>query len=214
MNESTLSSGAAMGSEGRPYALAGWLAIAMAVLFPLGFLLGFIQEIIAGRMAGGRAMPTFGAADIIFLANTITSVYVYLRLRKLLNERYMYPGINTLITLSIAWIILIQVDSLAIKLLMMALWPMKDLTAVLIQAPVMVFNLLSIGVIDLFIGLRLLGQKEKLGERFTAFAYITLIAATCELTLILTPIALILVPVSSVILGMIFLREKEEAEFV
>jgi hypothetical protein len=91
---------------------------------------------------------------------------------------------------------------------------MKDLTAILIQAPVIVFNLLSIGVIDLFIGLRLLSQQEKLGERFTAFAYITLIAAICELTLILAPIALILVPVWCVILGMIFLREKEEAEFI
>jgi hypothetical protein len=101
MNESTLSSGADAGSEGRPYALAGWLAIAMAVLFPLGFLLSFVQEIIAGRMAGGRVVPTFGAADLIFLANTIISVYVYLRLRKLLNERYSYQGINTLITLSI-----------------------------------------------------------------------------------------------------------------
>jgi len=214
MNENALSSGAAVESESRPYALAGWLAIAMAVLFPLGLLLGFIQEIIAGRMAGGRAMPTFGVAEVIFLANTIISVYVYLRLRKLLNERYTYQGINTLITLSIIWIILFQVESLGIKLLMMALWPMKDLTALLIQAPVMVFNLLSIGVIDLFIGLRLLSQKEKLGERFMAFAYITLIAAICELTLILTPIALILIPVSSVILGMIFLREREEAEFI
>lgn len=214
MNESTLNSGAAIGSEGRPYVLAGWLAIAMAVLFPLGFLMGFIQEIIAGRMAGGWFIPTFGTAEVIFLANTIISVYVYLRLRKLLNERYHYGGINILITLSIVWIILFMVESLAIKLIMIALWPMKDLTAMMIQAPVMVFNLLSIGVIDLFIGLRLISQKEKLGERFTAFAYITLIAAICELTLILTPIALILIPVSSVILGMIFLREKEEVEFI
>lgn len=213
MNASALESQGTVEMQGKPYALAGWLAIAMAVLFPLGFLIGFIQQLLGIKMAG-HFVPTFGAADLIFLAHTVIAVYVYLSFRKLLNERYNYRAINTLILLSIIWIILFQVESAGIKLFMIVMWPVSELTIILVQGSFMVVNLLAIGVVDLLIGIRLLGAKDKLGDLFTAFAYVILIAAICELTLFLAPIALILVPVSCVILGMIFLREKEDAEFI
>ena len=213
MNDTALNSQALGGKQEKPYLLAGWLAITMAVLFPLGFLIGIIQQVITAKIAHHFA-PTFGIGDLIFLANTLISVYVLLKFRKLLNETYDFKAINTLITLSILWIVLFEVESIGIKLMMISMWPLKDLTVALIQIPFMVFNLLAIGVVDLLMGLKLLKHKESLGGLFVPFAYITLIAAICELSLLLSPIALILVPVSSVIMGMIFLREKEDVEFV
>jgi hypothetical protein len=213
MNENVLESQETVNAPGTTYTLAGWLAIAMGVLFPLGFLLGFFQQLIGIKRAG-YFVPSFGLADIIFLAHTVIAVYVYLTLRKLLTERYDFRRINTLIILSILLLILFQLESLGIKVFMIVMWPVEEMTVAITQGALMVVNLLIIGVIDLLIGIKLLGAKDKLGDLFTAFAIVTLIAAICELTLFLAPIALILVPVSCVILGMIFLREKEDTEFI
>lgn len=213
MNESILESQETVKTPENTYTLAGWLAIAMGVLFPLGFLVGFLQQLIGIKRAG-YYVPSFGVAELIFLAHTVIAVYVYLSLRKLLTERYNFRKINTLIMLSILWLILFQIESFGIKLFMIILWPVEEITVALTQGAFLVVNLLIIGVIDLLIGIKLLGEKDKLGDLFTAFAVVTLIAAICELTLFLAPIALILIPVSCVILGMIFLREKEDAEFI
>ena len=36
----------------------------------------------------------------------------------------------------------------------------------------------------------------------------------CEVTVLLTPIALLLVPVSAIVLALIFFRDQQEVEFV
>jgi len=78
----------------------------------------------------------------------------------------------------------------------------------------MVISMISIGIIDIVFAVKILRKKELFSDLMQAYAYITLISGASAVTVILTPLALILVPVSFVVLGMIFLREKEEVEFV
>jgi hypothetical protein len=74
--------------------------------------------------------------------------------------------------------------------------------------------MVTIGIVDIMIAMRLLRIKDALNDLLKAFAYITLIAGICEVSVIMSPLSLLLVPVNFVILGMIFLKEKEEVEFV
>ena len=71
-----------------------------------------------------------------------------------------------------------------------------------------------VGIIDLLIGVRLLQAKQGFSELMRVFAIISLIAGVLEMSVILSPLALILVPVVYILLGLILLREKEEAGFV
>ena len=60
----------------------------------------------------------------------------------------------------------------------------------------------------------LLKIKENFGEFIRAFAYVTLVAGICEISVILSPISLVLIPVTGVVLSLIFFRDKQEVEFV
>lgn len=195
------------------YALAGWLAIAHAALLPLALGVGLFEEIIGHARLGAHA-PQFGVSDILSMVGIVLIVYVLWIFRRLLNERYAYNGINTLITLSIAWVIIFTLGNIVIQSIVALLWPIEELTLVLIFAPFFALAMITIGIIDIIIAVRLLRVKEKLNDLIVAFAYITLIAGLMEVTVLLSFISIILVPVSSVILGMILLREKEAVEFV
>jgi hypothetical protein len=195
------------------YSLAGWLAIAQAVLFPLAFGMSIVQDII-GKAAFRFHGPIFGPSDLLFIIFTGLGVYVLLMFRKLLNERYNYHGIDTLIIISIWWGILFQISSLGLKAYAIVLGLEPRLTLALIYLSFFAVAMLTIGVVDILIAVRLLKIKDKLNDLLRALAYITIIAGILEASIVLSPLALILVPVTCVILGMIFLREKEEVEFV
>jgi len=70
------------------------------------------------------------------------------------------------------------------------------------------------GVVDILIAVKILKVKDMFNDLVRAFGYVTMAAGILEATIILSPLALILAPVSCVILAMIFLREKENVEFV
>jgi len=195
------------------YSLAGGLAIAQAVLFPLAFGISIVQGII-GKAAFRYHGPVIGPSDLLFIIFTGIGVYVLLMFRKLLNERYNYHGIDTLIIISIWWSILFQISSLGLKAYAILLGLEPRLSVALVYLAYITVAMLTIGVVDILIAVRLLKIKDKLNDLLRAFAYITMIAGILEASVVLSPLALILIPVTCVILGMIFLREKEEAEFV
>jgi len=195
------------------YSLAGGLAIAQAVLFPLAFGISIVQGII-GKAAFRYHGPVIGPSDLLFIIFTGIGVYVLLMFRKLLNERYNYHGIDTLIIISIWWSILFQISSLGLKAYAILLGLEPRLSVALVYLAYITVAMLTIGVVDILIAVRLLKIKDKLNDLLRAFAYITIIGGILEASVVLSPLALILIPVTCVILGMIFLREKEEAEFV
>ncbi|UCD17138.1 MAG: hypothetical protein JSV44_11910 [Candidatus Zixiibacteriota bacterium] len=195
------------------YSLAGWLAIAQAAIFPLAFVLSIIQGIIGISMFGYHG-PIFGPGDLLFILFTVLSVYVLIMFRHLLNDRYSFHEIDILITIAILWNILFQFGSLAIRGTMIVLAPRPEILVTVLNVAFMSIAMLTAGIIDILIAIKLLNIKDRLNDLIKAFAYITLAAGILEASVILSPLALILIPVSCAILGMIFLREKEEVEFV
>jgi len=199
-----------------PYALAGWLALVQAVLFPLMIFLGVIQKIIGVRVFDHHG-PMVGPADLLGLLYTAIAIYVLLRFKALLNERYDFKGIDTMIHLAIAWVVLHQVLTLAMNGLAMATGlgvdAMTTPMTILVLGSFAVFAL-GAGVIDIIIAVRLLAVKEELGDLVKAFAYVTLIVGILEATIFLAPLAALLVPIWCVIMAMVFLKNKESAEFV
>lgn len=195
------------------YSLAGGLAIAQAVLFPLAFGMSIVQGII-GKAAFRYHGPVIGPSDLLFIIFTGIGIYVLLMFRRFLNERYNYHGIDTLIIISIWWSIIFQISSLVMKAYAILLGLEPRLGLALIYLSFITVAMLTIGVVDILIAVRLLKIKEKLSDLLRAFAYITMIAGVLEASIVLSPLALILIPVTCVILGMIFLKEKEQVEFV
>ena len=199
--------------EGNRYALAGWFAIANAIIFPLAFVTGIVQGII-GAAALGYKGPTVGPSDLLFILFTILAVYVVYMFRNLLNERYDYHGIDTLITVSIWWMIIFQVASIALKIAMIVAWPIPEIAVAAVGLTFMTASMITGGLIDILIAVKLFQVKDSLNGLLRAYTYIIMVSGALQASVILSPLALLLLPVSFVIIGMIFLKDKEEVEFV
>lgn len=205
------------------YAVAGWLAILQAILFPISI----VFSIVMGLMGGGgfhRFMgmsefhyrgPIYDPGDLLFVILVGIGVYVYIMFRKFLNERYDFHDIDALITISIIWSIVFTVGIMVSKALMVVYWPVPELTLVIIYISFIAVSMVAIGIVDIFIAINLIKKKDFTNDLLKVFGYITLIAGFCELTVLLSPLsAILLFPATCVILGLVLLRANEEVAFV
>jgi hypothetical protein len=196
------------------YTKAGWIAIASAAIFPFLFVLGFIENIV--KVKGfGFAGPLLGPSDALGVLHAVLCIYVIFMLRRFLNERLEFHGIDKLITISIWWLVSFQFLEIVLKGMVMLLWPVPEAVYAISFGSLLVVALIFIGVVDILIAVQLLRIKESLSGLLLAYTFITLISGICEVSLIFAGLALLLVPVTSVILGILFIREKEQVvEFV
>jgi hypothetical protein len=196
------------------YSRAGWIAIASAAIFPLMFILGFAESIVKFR-AFNFTGPHIGPSDAIGILHAVFCIYVLIMLRKFLNERLEFRGIDTLIAISIWWLIAFQFLGITLKGILMLLWPIPEAIYAISFGSLLVVMLIFIGVVDILIGVKLFGIKKSLSPLLLAYAYVTLIGGIFEVSLIFAGFALILVPVTNVILGILFIKAKEQVvEFV
>ena len=141
-------------------------------------------------------------------------VFVLLMLRKLLNERYNYDRTNRIITAAIIWYIVFTLGSFVMIIFADTSWPAPDFRSITALLIFFILSMTSAGIIDIFLGLRLLQIKKRKNELIKVFAYVTLVMGILELTVVLSPTALLLMPVWCVTAAMLFLREKEEEQIL
>ena len=140
-----------------PYSLAGWLAIVSAILFPLAFVVSIIPAF--GIKKFDFQGPAFGPSDIIFIVFTVFGIYVLLKFRQFLNERYNYHGIDTLILISICWGIAFEIGMIVLKLVLIGVYPGKGIGSGIIFISFFALSMITIGVVDIFIAVKLLKNK-------------------------------------------------------
>ena len=197
----------------KSYSVAGWLSIALAVLLPLLFVLGIAESMIGKHMIEIYD-PGFGLEDLATVLIAAIIVFVLLMLRKLLNERYNYKRTNRIITAAIIWYIVFTLGSFMMIIFADTSWPGPDSRSIIALLIFFILSMTSAGIIDIFFGLRLLQIKERKNEPIKVFAYVTLVMGILELTVVLSPIALLLMPVWCVTAAMLFLREKDEEQIL
>jgi hypothetical protein len=202
-----------MAMNSKRYSLAGGLAIVQAIIFPLAVLLGMTQWWILGRALHYRG-PTFGPSDVLLIIFAVLSVYTLSMFRKMLNDDYGFHGIDVMIIIAIVWGILIMIAYLGARAFIIAPWPTSRLAYAATYSTFIAFGMLGWGIVDILIALQLLRIRENLNTLLQAFVYVTLAAGILRVTVFLSPLALLLVPVSFAILGVALLREKEVVEFV
>ena len=195
------------------YALAGWLSIVQAILYPMAVGIGIIQGVIGVR-AFRYAGPTLGPSDLMMLLFTLILIYTLMQFRNLLNERYSFREINTLILLAIGWSVAFHVIGLLLKISIIALWPVDRVVLAIVYFGFIVLALIGGGIINILIGVKLLKEKDTFSGMITAYGYLCLIAGILQVSIFLGPLALLGVPVGCIILAMIFLRDPDEVDFV
>lgn len=194
------------------YVPAGWAAIAMAVLFPAGFVIGIIQGIIGKAMFDYQG-PTLGPSDLIFLIFTVLGVYTLLMLRNLLNERYDFHKVDLLIVVAVWWNVLFQVSLLALKTIYFLIVP-SPLIHTVLTISFMSIAMVTGGIIDILLAIRLLEIRDAMSDLLKVYVYMVLVSGILQVSVVLSILAMFLVPISCVILAVVFFRDSEHAEFV
>lgn len=197
------------------YALAGWLAVAQAVIFPLAIIVSIAQGLIGVMVFHHRGLSSFGPGDMLFLLNTGLFVYTYVMFRRLLNERFNFHGLDVLIIINISLSVLIVLSSLFIRTIGIILAP------TVVGRPMAFFTIgfaiicyVTSGIVCLLMAIQLLRAKEALNDLINVLAFIFLAEGIVLISVILTPLYWVLFPVARIIMAMIFLREEKEVEFV
>jgi len=199
--------------ESNPYRLAGWLAVAQVVLFPVGMIMAFAQELI-GREMFGRHLVTIGPGDVVLWVSAICAIYCLLKLKSLLHERYDFYQADLLITLAIWWTIIFHVVGLFIGVAEMFLSRAPEEVIKIIEGGYLATAMVTVGAIDIILGVLLLRIQGADNGLMRAYAILTLIMGICEITVIGAILSLLLMPVSLILLAMIFFRDEQTPEFV
>ncbi len=195
------------------YSLSGWLAISLAVLFPLNVVVGVIQSIVGKKLLGLEG-PVVGPSDLLAVVFTLLLAYVLYMFKRLLNDRYDFHGVDTLIIVVIWWNVVFTLCSITLRLLGAVMGYETDTGYLIAFLLFFILALTSAGILDILLAARLLQIKEGVDDLLKAFIYVTMASGVAEVTVILSPLAFVLIPVWCVILGMIFLRQREEEQFV
>lgn len=193
------------------YSLAGWVAIAQAIVFPLGVLVAIAQGLIGAAVFGYHG-PSYGPGDLLFMLFTVMWAYTLWMFRVYLNERYDYHDLDFLITAAICITILLQMMAFGLRGIAFGLAPIPGSVFIVLYLIFAGFAMFTAGILDILIAVKLLQMRQGDNDLLKAFAYITMAVGVLEVTVILSPLAFVLVPVYCVILGMIFLGKQEEVQ--
>jgi hypothetical protein len=181
------------------YTLAGWLAIASAIMIVPQVILAILIEFLVGR----NPFWTMTVA-VMNVVGLVIGIYVLYMFRQLLNERFSFHGVDTIVTI----LILANVASSLIGLI--GLMPRLHLAAGVTMAVLFV----PFGILSIVFGVKLLNLKDSVFGLLKPYAYVTIASGVCAATVLLSPFGLLLGVTALVIQGIIFLKASDDTEYL
>jgi hypothetical protein len=191
--------------EEEKYRPAGWAAIGSAVVFILAFGLLIYDDVtnIMAQRTGSAPSDLLPLVIVLDVVSKLLVIYALLRFRTLLNERYGFHAVDTLIVVLIAAGIALGIVSYLARV-----FPE-------FKVPIMVMGAMlgiTVGILGIVFATRLLRLNGNLNGMLKPLAYTYLAASICFAVVILAPLALALDTVATVLLGVTLLRGGEELE--
>ena len=195
------------------FTAAAWASIVAAVVFPLAFIVEGIQQ--AAFEVGALEFDYgIGPADFLFLGYAGLSIYVLLEFKRLMFEQYSFRRISTIIGIAVAWLIVFFGGSFLLESTLPLRMTHGDIGPPLVLTIFWIICIAVSGIIDIVLGIILIQNRRQFTTPVRVFAWTSLIMGICEATVILSFFALILVPISLIVLAFVFFQRPEEVEFV
>ncbi|MCF6194699.1 MAG: hypothetical protein L3J46_10260 [Kangiellaceae bacterium] len=191
------------------YFLPGIAAILVAVLFPISwiYLLVFSSVNINDLQFGFQ----LGVSSFLFLLVGLASIYVYYYFMKLLHDHHNYTRADFALWSIIVVTIIFYIGTFVMDTL--SLWADTTLT---LTASTWIFgaSIVVFGIVDILIGVTILAGSKELPDQFKTFAVVNLIMGVFEITFFMSPIVLVLLPVVTILIALIFFQRPEMLEIV
>lgn len=174
--------------------LAGWLSITNALFAIPSIAMSWFLDSMDG------IGPVISQA-ILTIVSLGLFLYIISYLRKLLNVRFQFHGVNIYISLLI-W------GNVALAALSLLSLGSKELEWVMNFLSVAAF--IFFGILSIIFAIRLLRLPGNLYGLLKPFSYTQIVSGICFITVFLFPVGVIAGSVADVILGIIFFRAAEQ----
>jgi hypothetical protein len=197
------------------YAVAGYLAIAAAVLILPSFVLSIALEF-AKHKAPGLAPVLLIPYFAITICYTIAAIMVVLKFRVLLNKRHGFHAIDGLITAIVTGVIAMTLYALPLKYIGLTGALDEPPLAIIAVIPVAVIGI-TLGILSIILGARLLRLPAENTSYYRVYAWLSIAAGICFVTFILSPLGALIDTAANIVLAMLFLKpdaEDPQPEFV
>ena len=200
----------------RNTALPGYIAIILAVLFPIYWVsaLGFgDQSFFAAFQAD---VTTLSARDALFVVIGVMEIYIYLSLRRIMLEQ-LHGSVPATLLLLMTIVVGIFHATVLFDIILAFSPGLAEPTVeylVTASAVVGISGLLLYAVLALVLSLTLLVGKIELPALLKVFAALLMICCVLQLSIVLGLVNLLLFPVVLLVLAVFFLRGGHEVEVV
>lgn len=188
------------------YTVAGWLAVTLVPLYFISMVIVAGQHAVAAIKGNLTDLP-LGPGDVLLGLGGLVGAYLYFVFLSLLHERYSFRGADIYIKIAIG------IDLIGTVIILPLAFILKPTTESL--SPLFIPIMLIVGILDIQIARKIMAAKNEFSSMISAYATVLMISGICCVSVIFSFLSiLVLEPIALVILGMVFLREKEEAEFI
>lgn len=202
----------------REHALPGYVAIALAILFPVYWFTALWQGFDIPSLAESfRADITrLGLLDGLFLLIGAMEVYLYLSLRRVL-QHHLEGSVCTTLLVLMAVAVGLQAATVLFDLFLGLGGGLADNVRdwfVMTASTWLLLTMFAIGVIGLVLSIALLITGAAGAPLLKVFAVMLLISSLLTLSIMLAPLSFVTYPIAFLILGVFFLRGGYEVEVV
>lgn len=197
------------------FELAGYMAIAAAVLILPSFVLGVATEV-AKHRAPELILPLLVPYFAITICYTIAAIYVVIQFRTLLNKRHGFHAIDGLITAIVVGVVAMTLYAMPMKFF--------GLTGILDEGPMVFLAIIpfavigiTLGILSIILGARLLKLPAESTSYYRVYAWLSIVAGACFVTFFLAPLGGLVDAAANIVLAMLFLKpdaEDPQPEFV
>jgi len=198
----------------REHTLPGYVAIALAVLFPVYWFTALWYGLAAGSFSAD--ITRLGPMDGLFVLIGGMEIYLYLSLRRIIKNQ-LQGGVCAvlLLIMAIAAALLTATVLFDLGLSLSGEFtnPIRDSLVVAASAWFMVTGFI-LGLTGLALSIALLVTDAGSATTLKVFAVMLLISSLLALSIILSPLSFVTYPVAFLTLGIFFLRGGYEAEVV
>lgn len=197
------------------FALAGYMAIAAAVLILPSLVLSIATEVVKNR-APELILPLLVPYFVITICYTIAAIYVIIQFRTLLNKRHGFHAIDGLVTAIVVGVVMMTLYAMPMKFFGLTGALDEGPLVFLAMVPVAVIGI-TLGILGIVLGARLLKLPADNTSYYRVYAWLSIVAGACFVTFFLSPLGGLIDAAANIVLAMLFFKpdaEDPQPEFV
>lgn len=193
-------------------------AVALAILFPLYW----IGQTLLMSNSDGEALYndviSLNPSDILFVIISALMIYVYISLKRFLNDRHVFSSANIPLMLMIISVAIYSIGSLGMDAFMHFYGDQLHLPwhkgTIAGQTVGLIVSTIVFGALDIVLGVILFTRAREFSAVLSAFAVITIIQGCLEITVVFSPATFVIYPIALILLAILFLRQPETLDVV